>query len=1190
MTGFFLKIYDFLQSHHRLCMALIAATFGILVVMMSMLNYNENIYDFMPMKGNDRKAITLYQDISGGQRIVAMISSKKGKADVDDRLMEAVDTFAEKLQTGTGKKHIAKVTSQVDYDKISGVTDFVYSNLPLMLSDSDYVRMERLLATPNYVNDQLANDVQMIMMPTAGLYSDNIGNDPLGLFTPALERLRSRQSSLPFEIDNGYIFTPGRKYAIVLINSPYGATESANNALLVNYVDSVAHQTMAVMPDVSVGFTGSPVIAVGNAKQIKQDSRLAVAIAVILITVLLVLSFRRLKSLALIGLSIVFGWIFAMGFIALLRSDVSLIVLGIGSIIIGIAVNYPLHFVAHTDHGGSAREVLKDMVPPLLIGNITTVGAFAALIPLDAPALRDLGLFASLMLVGTILFVLIFLPHLVTTRTGGKEHLLFGKISSAPVHSRWWAVVTVVVLTLFFGYFGQKTTFDANMHHVNYMDDNQTKLLSDLQASAGVSDTTNVYLVTEGSTWDEALSERTRLVPLLDSLRQQGVLNKYSDVTSFVCSKEEQLLRIQKWNEFWQRHRKQVAASLQAEAPRFGFSEEAFEGFNNIITADYQPHDFNYFEPIRSTLLTSSFSTSTGTCSTVDILNVKPDRMADVEARLSNAVADRGYAFDFNRMNSAVANSLSDNFNYIGFACGFIVFFFLWLSFGRLELSLLAFLPMAMGWIWILGMMYLFGMQFNIVNIILATFIFGQGDDYTIFMTDGMINEYAYGKKLMPSFKNSIIISALIMFIGIGSLIVARHPALHSLAEVTIVGMFTVVIMAWFVPSVVFTWLVKTDGHPRKFPVTLGQIVRTSYCTVVYLVELTLGCMLGLLLHLIPAPRRKKEAWFHRSMNSAMRVNIHHIWGVRPCIHNEVGEDFRKGSILLCNHQSILDPVYLLALNPKVMMLISGKVWNNPIVHPLFKLAGFICLDQPLETLEKEIAKAVSKGYSVVIFPEGKRTDGDIARFHKGAFHMARNIGADLLPVFLHGTGDVMQRGNGFASRGQIDIEIGKRVTAAELKQSPLNVQQLTLHFQHLYQAKYEEMRHRYETTHYFHHYVLSKYIYKGFATERETRHLLTKYDDFSTYIDGFHRQENTGDTVHVLHAGKGQFSLLFALVHPDITVHSYTSDADEAALLECCQPKPGNLFVHLMTEDQQGALTGGTDGTVIDFASLTDK
>ena len=116
---------------------------------------------------------------------------------------------------------------------------------------------------------------------------------------------------------------------------------------------------------------------------------------------------------------------------------------------------------------------------------------------------------------------------------------------------------------------------------------------------------------------------------------------------------------------------------------------------------------------------------------------------------------------------------------------------------------------MAISWIWILGIMAILGIKFNIVNIILATFIFGQGDDYTIFMTEGCISEYVHGKPLLASYKRSIILSALIMFIGIGTLIFARHPALHSLAEVTIIGMFSVVLMAYLVPPLLFKWMMK---------------------------------------------------------------------------------------------------------------------------------------------------------------------------------------------------------------------------------------------------------------------------------------------------------------------------------------------------------------------------------------------
>jgi len=123
---------------------------------------------------------------------------------------------------------------------------------------------------------------------------------------------------------------------------------------------------------------------------------------------------------------------------------------------------------------------------------------------------------------------------------------------------------------------------------------------------------------------------------------------------------------------------------------------------------------------------------------------------------------------------------------------------------------------MAVSWLWILGIMALLGIQFNIINIILSTFIFGQGDDYTIFMTEGTVYEYIHRRPMLASYRRAILLSACIMFIGIGSLITARHPALHSLAEVTIVGMSSVVLMAFVIPPLVFRWGVRYR-HYLKF-------------------------------------------------------------------------------------------------------------------------------------------------------------------------------------------------------------------------------------------------------------------------------------------------------------------------------------------------------------------------------------
>ena len=219
-------------------------------------------------------------------------------------------------------------------------------------------------------------------------------------------------------------------------------------------------------------------------------------------------------------------------------------------------------------------------------------------------------------------------------------------------------------------------------------------------------------------------------------------------------------------------------------------------------------------------MFTQNFTTleDNGRAYAVSALNVEPENVEAVKACFGPG------CFDVSEMSNALSNSLSDNFNYIGWACSLIVFFFLWFSFGRLELALISFLPMAISWVWILGLMGLFGIKFNIVNIILATFIFGQGDDYTIFMTEGCQYEYARRKTILPAYKSSILESAAIMFVGIGTLIVARHPAMRSLAEVTIIGMFSVVLMAYFIPPFLFKWFTTCKGLQRRYPVTLRSI------------------------------------------------------------------------------------------------------------------------------------------------------------------------------------------------------------------------------------------------------------------------------------------------------------------------------------------------------------------------------
>ena len=224
----------------------------------------------------------------------------------------------------------------------------------------------------------------------------------------------------------------------------------------------------------------------------------------------------------------------------------------------------------------------------------------------------------------------------------------------------------------------------------------------------------------------------------------------------------------------------------------------------------------------------------------------------------------------------------------------------------------------------------------------------------------------------------------------------------------------------------------------------------------------------------------------------------------------------------------------------------------------------------------------------MVIIPEGKRNIEQITRFHKGAFYMAQEIGCDILPIFIHGAGHVMPKGSGLTARGQITVEIGKRVTASELTKFGDTHLQIANSFHKLYINHFSEMRKEIETTHYFHNYIIDKYTYKGIGIERETRQMLKKHDDCSKWIDNYIPQDNT-KPVAIINSRCGQFALLFAMVHPDIEVHSYSLDAEEAALAKACAPLPCNLRIDYC-ESVEKAREQSADCNIIDLTIFPDN
>ena len=197
---------------------------------------------------------------------------------------------------------------------------------------------------------------------------------------------------------------------------------------------------------------------------------------------------------------------------------------------------------------------MKDVIQPLVIGNLTTVAAFACLVFVKAEAMRDLGLFGALTLVGTILFVMVFLPlFAVVPKKTKKLFVDDGKTPSETWRKiKLYAFWPLVILTLILTYFSQDTAFDADLHNINYMTSQQKEdlaLLSESLQREGETDL--IYVVSEAADIQEAIRQNERIMAGLRQSVPDSIEYSVSGMDGLLPSVEAQEKSLDMWQEFW---------------------------------------------------------------------------------------------------------------------------------------------------------------------------------------------------------------------------------------------------------------------------------------------------------------------------------------------------------------------------------------------------------------------------------------------------------------------------------------------------------------------------------------------------------------------------------------------------------------------------------------------------------------
>ena len=130
-------------------------------------------------------------------------------------------------------------------------------------------------------------------------------------------------------------------------------------------------------------------------------------------------------------------------------------------------------------------------------------------------------------------------------------------------------------------------------------------------------------------------------------------------------------------------------------------------------------------------------------------------------------------------------------------------------------------------------------------------------------------------------------------------------------------------------------------------------------------------------------------------------LNLLHV-SIRK-VENE--DDYRNihSKIIIANHPSLLDFVYIMSLVPNSTCIVRGGLTKTPL-RGVIKQA-YITNTTTFEDMCLECKKLTDMGCNVIIFPEGTRTPRHGKNnYKKGAARIALYCGCDVQPIFIGGS------------------------------------------------------------------------------------------------------------------------------------------------------------------------------------------
>lgn len=1155
MATLFIALYNKINNNKSISIVLFCL-FTILTITTILKNlvFKNDIWSVIPESRESSILKEITKNTPSSNNLTVIFNSTK-KSQYPGELVNYSNTIINDINTTLSLKGIT-IPEQINTDKLEVLYEIINNNISIFIDSSDYTLIDSLISI-EALKKKMFDNYNKLTSPASQFYKNKIRDDPIGISDIVLKRILTFLNDENLKVQDGVLLTADNNTA--LYNFSVKDHLSDIN-LIIPSIQKIIQKHNKSNKNYEVLLFGSPLVAHDNAQQIKTDTLLTLTLTILLLLILYFIYFRSIIKPIIILLPALFGVLCALLGFSLLKDEISLITIGTGSIVLSISISFGLHYMIQYNKSNSIIETIKYISFPLIIGSTTTIVGFLFLTLIDSPLLQELGLFAALCVFGSTIGTLIILPHFkkwsqikYTSKLLNKTILTSNKLENL-------LFTFIMILTPLMAFFATGIKFDKKIENLNYVNPNTKKADEFLQNLSKNFTPSNLTYETE-TNLDNLLFNNEILKSKLINDRKSIIDTKSSKFFSDILpSKSTQLKRIKYWQNYWDTKKIiELTQNLINAGNQYNFNTNLFlkytdsiKGKNNLLTIDQYKILIDNFLNNYITLNDNKYHAT----SIIYELNNSKINSNSITRYINNAII-----YNRKSLTNHLINTIENEFNKITLITSLLVFLSLLITYGRIEIALISFTPMVITWVWILGIMTLLNIEFNIVNIILSTLIFALGDDFCIFTTDKLQNNYSKKTNEKSTTFQSITLTAITIIIGIGILGFAKHPALKSISGIAIIGISMLWINTQIIQPKFYNFFILKPTNENHPPFTFLGILKSFFAFGYFIVGSIILTVIGFIIVYLPTGNiNQRKYQYHKLIQYYSKSVIYIMTNVKKKITNISKEDFSKSSIIIANHSSVLDILSILMLHPKIILITNRWVYNSPIFGWLVRMADFQYIKNDLTNNSQNLKKLSDQGYHIAIFPEGTRsTNGKIGRFHKGATFLSTELKLDILPIYIHNAHNIIRKGYFYLNDGTFSVTIGSRITYHEIN-NETQLKEKNKFISQVFKSNHAKLNVIQHDSYNLYKLIISNYIYKGPVIEHYSKIKIKLEECYNLYQSLIPSKA----TILDIGCGYGYLDYFLALSSNTRYITGVDYDEDKITIAKNNYIKPENLdFIH---------------------------